>query len=139
MIAAALILALAVPEEPMKLACTLGFEDGTTRTARVVIMLDGGRGVSFEDAENLLGDDHGRISPNRRGWSVKRGKQGSVSTILLRSKVTKTGHGAQVRLSRNEAGQYEGRYYVNQGMMSETIAYGASGPISCDVVEGAAA
>jgi hypothetical protein len=130
---AALILALAVQEEPMKLACTLGYDDGSARTSRVGISLDGGRRVTFDDPENLLGDESGTVPANRRGWSAKV----KGDTILLRSRVAQTGHGAQVQLSRQPSGRFEGRYYVNQGMLSERVAYGASGPISCDVVGGA--
>jgi len=129
-LAAALILTLVMPEESIKLACTLGYDDGSAKRTRVNIALDGGRGVSFEDPDNLLGDERGTVSANRRGWRVKR-KDGS---IVLSSRVTQTGHGAQVQLTRNADGQYTGRYYVNQGMMSESAAYGASGLISCDVV-----
>ena len=134
MIAAALILALGVPDEPIKLACTFGYDSDAARTTKVGITLGGPRHVSFDDAEHLLGDDSGTLSPNRRGWSVKRRDRRGVSTILLRSRVGVTGHGAEVELTRNAAGQFTGRYYVNQGMLSESVAFGANGPVTCEVV-----
>lgn len=129
-IAAALILALMAQSPPERLACTLGYDDGSGKTARVGITLGGPRRVSFEDAEHLLGDERGTISPNQRGWRVKT----KSDSILLESRVGTPGHGARLKLERSGPDSFAGRYYVNQGMLSESVAYGASGPITCEVV-----
>ena len=117
----------------LQLDCLLrGQDEGP---AHVTILMGGRKlgkweTVSFEDSDNLLGDDYGGKSANQRKWRIQAEQNGG---IRIRSVSRRTGHSAEVSLWP-VGGQYDGHYWVNQGMLSETIAFGGSGEINCKTV-----
>jgi hypothetical protein len=132
MMLAAILMAL-TPGEGMvtQLDCTVQYADGA-KAAQVGMTFGGPRHVSFVDPGNIFADERGTWPANKRGWMVNRSRDGA--TIVLRSRTRVTGNSAQIMLERDTSGDYSGKFFSNQGMLTHTKVYGYSGTIRCKAV-----
>jgi len=138
-VAVLLLAALPASGVPLHMDCVLGNDDPSdTETARLEILFSprasGPYAVSFVDPDGRLSDRYGSIAANRRRWSVRLGEdRRRTSYFRLRSNRGLPDRVAELWAYNGEGSQFVGRYRVNQGMLTESFALGASGPLTCEL------